>query len=133
MDLGSVTENSVITGSDGGKGTANLIYILYIVGFFTGITALIGVILGYTNRDQSSEPFKSHLVFQIRIFWRGVIFVSAIIVLNLLISAIGVATLGIGFVLEIFPIGVGIWWLVWTIRAIAKGMGALGRRESIAQ
>jgi uncharacterized membrane protein len=132
MDLGSVTENALVTGSDGGRGTANLVYILYLVGFLTGVTALVGVVLAYTSRERSQEPFTSHLAFQIRVFWRGVVFLVAIVILNSIVGAIGVATVGVGFVLEIIPIGVGIWWLVWAIRAILRGMGALGRREAVA-
>jgi uncharacterized membrane protein len=132
VELANVTENNVVTGKDGGRGTANMIYILYILGFFTGITSLVGVVLAYTNRDHAAEPFKSHLSYQIRIFWRGITFMVAIFILNLIFTAIGVATLGLGLVLEIIPIGVGIWWFVWTIMAIVKGMGALGRQSPIA-
>jgi uncharacterized membrane protein len=131
MEIANVTENTVVTGSDGGRSTANLIYILYIIGFFTGITTLVGVILAYVNRQQSVELFKSHMNFQIKIFWRGIVFMVVIFLLNVVFTAIGVATGGIGFVLELIPLGLGIWWLVWTIVSIAKGMGALGRQSPI--
>ncbi|QCG93145.1 hypothetical protein E6C67_04180 (plasmid) [Azospirillum sp. TSA2s] len=108
---------------------ANLIYILYIVGFFTGITALVGVIMAYVNRDTASDVFKSHLNFQIKVFWRGVIFAVVNTVVYVLVGVISAVTMGLGAILTIIPIGIGIWWLVWTIMAIAKGMGALGRSE----
>jgi uncharacterized membrane protein len=132
MSINQVSENPIVTGSDGGKSTSNLIYILYIVGFFTGITALIGVIMAYVNRDKASAPFKSHLEFQIKIFWRGIIFAVVNAILYFIISMLAFVTFGFGAVLTLIPIGISIWWLVWTIMAIAKGMGALGRGEAIA-
>lgn len=133
MEVAGVTENTVVTGSDGGRSIANIIYILYIIGFFVGFTSLIGVILAYVNRDAASGIFKSHLVFQIKIFWRGIIVLVVNTILYLAISAVGILSSAFSFVLYIVPIGVSLWWLVWTITAIARGMGALGRGEAISR
>ena len=129
MGIESVSDNAAISGGDGGKGQANLIYILYIIGFFTGITALIGVIMAYVNRDKATGVFKSHMNFQIKIFWRGIIFTAVNTAIYSLVGLATVLTMGLGFVLTLIPIGILIWWLVWTIMAIVKGMGALGRNE----
>lgn len=129
MEIANVTENAVTTGNDGARSTANLNYILYIVGFFTGITALVGVVLAYVHRDNAAEPFRSHLNWQIRIFWRGVWFGVAISLTYVLSAAVGIATMGFGFILMLVPTALGVWWLVWTVLAIIKGMKALGRRE----
>ena len=131
MEIAGVTENSVVTGSDGGRSVANVIYVLYIIGFFVGVTALIGVILAYVNRTSASSIFKSHMTFQIKIFSRGIIVIVLNTILYLVISALGIVSSAFSFALYIVPIGISVWWLVWTIMAIAKGMGALGRQEVI--
>ena len=74
MSIDKVSDNRVVTGSDGGRSAANLNYILYIIGFFTGITALVGVVLAYSNRDAATATFRSHFDWQIKIFWRSVRF-----------------------------------------------------------
>jgi uncharacterized membrane protein len=131
MQVANVTENAVVTGSDGGRSTANLNYILYIIGFVIGITALVGVILAYFNRDSATEPYRSHLNWQIRIFWRGVWFGVAIALLYFVSFVVGALTVGFGFILMLIPLALGIWWFVWTVMSIVKGMKALGRREGM--
>jgi uncharacterized membrane protein len=131
MDIANVSENAAVTGNDGGRSTANLNYILFIVGFFTGITALIGVILAYVNRDNAAEPFRSHLNWQIKIFWRGIWFGLGIAVTYFVAAVAGILTVGFGFILMLIPMALGIWWMVWTLLAIIKGMKALGRSEKM--
>jgi uncharacterized membrane protein len=41
------------------------VYILYLVGFLTGITVLIGVIIAYLQRDNTDRVSQSHFQFQI--------------------------------------------------------------------
>ena len=36
------------------------VYILYVIGFFTGLSTILGVIFAYFNRDSSSLLEKSH-------------------------------------------------------------------------
>lgn len=132
MDMGAISENSVVSGSDGGRSAVNLNYILYIGGFFTIITAIVGVALAYANRATATGIYRSHFEWQIKIFWRGIIFMAANTLLYLLISGIAVATLGVGVVLYIVPVGIGLWWMIWTIMAIAQGMQKLGRQEAIS-
>jgi len=133
MELSNITENAVIQGNDGGKSAVNLNYILFIIGFFTGITALIAVILAYVNREAATEPYRSHLNWQIKIFWRGVIFAVVNTFLYIVVSMIAVATMGLGAVLLLLPLASVVWWLVWTIKAIAKGMKALGQHQAITK
>jgi uncharacterized membrane protein len=131
MDIANVSENAAVTGNDGGRSTANLNYILFIVGFFTGITALIGVILAYVNRDNAAEPFRSHLNWQIKIFWRGIWFGLGIAVTYFVAAVAGILTVGFGFILMLIPMALGIWWMVWTLLVIIKGMKALSRSEKM--
>jgi uncharacterized membrane protein len=50
------------------------VYILYLVGFFTGITALAGVIIAYMQVSRSDQISRSHFRFQIRTFWIGLLY-----------------------------------------------------------
>jgi uncharacterized membrane protein len=41
------------------------VYILYLVGFLTGITVLVGVVIAYLQRDSTERVSQSHFQFQI--------------------------------------------------------------------
>jgi uncharacterized membrane protein len=127
--FGSLTENHPMTMpapqvSPDAKNMANIIYILYIIGFFTGITALIGVVLAYINRNQFDPASNSHFNRQIKIFWRGVIF-AIFIFITYFIGAITIILMPIAWILML-------WWFIWTVIAIARGMSALNRSQPIA-
>lgn len=51
-----------------------VVYALYLVGLFNGLTILIGVVLAYINRDKSGPRTQSHYVFQIYTFWLSIVF-----------------------------------------------------------
>jgi uncharacterized membrane protein len=84
---------------------ALVVYVLYGVGYFTGVSALIGVVIAYTKVDEADTMLRSHYQFQIRTFW------------------IGLAYLAIGFLLSLVLIGIPIlvWWFIWSIVRIVKG------------
>jgi uncharacterized membrane protein len=50
------------------------VYILYLVGFLTGVTVLIGVIIAYLQRDETDPICQSHFQFQITTFWIGLFY-----------------------------------------------------------
>lgn len=129
--ISKTTDNAAVAGRDGGRGMANIVYILYIVGFFTVITALVGVVLAYVNRGSAVAPYDTHFSHQIRIFWRGVFLLVVSAILYGVTGVIGVATMGLGMILAIIPFGIGLYWLIWTIIQIIKGMQSLGRAEPI--
>jgi uncharacterized membrane protein len=89
--------------------------ILYLVGFLTGITVLVGVVIDYLQRDRTDRIGQSHFQFQITTFWVG-----------LLYFFIGILTLH-------FAIGVLIllWWVVWTVIRCVKGLLTLNMGEAI--
>lgn len=93
--------------------TANLIYILYLVGLVLGITSLVGVIMAYVNKGDSPDWVKTHYSFQIRTFWIGLLFLVVGIVTSFIM---------IGFLIILF-------WYVWLIIRCVKGMQALSRGE----
>eukprot|EP00998_Keelungia_sp_KM082_P005888 NODE_2175_length_1121_cov_1.747485_g2157_i0.p1 GENE.NODE_2175_length_1121_cov_1.747485_g2157_i0~~NODE_2175_length_1121_cov_1.747485_g2157_i0.p1 ORF type:complete len:153 (+),score=21.16 NODE_2175_length_1121_cov_1.747485_g2157_i0:419-877(+) len=125
------TTNSAPQAPSGeGRNLANIVYILYLVGFVTGLTALAGVVMAYMNRTTSDAVAANHFEHQIAIFWRGVIIMVINIVLYMLIGALSFMTLGIGAILYIVPLALGIYWFVWTLIRVIKGMNALGRGET---
>ena len=91
------------------------VYILYLVGFLTGITVLVGLIIAYLQRDSTDRVSQSHFQFQITTFWIG-----------LLYCFVGLLTLH-------FAIGalILLWWVVWTVIRCVKGLLALNMGESI--
>ena len=123
------SENTAGAAVNSDRGTVNLVYILYIVGFFIPITALVGAIVAYVNRSEAASPYREHFRFQVKIFIRGLIFAIALVFGQTVAAAIGVLTGGLGFLLTPILIAIGLWWLVWTIMAIARGFGALGRQQ----
>jgi uncharacterized membrane protein len=92
------------------------VYILYLVGFLTGITALIGVIIAYLQRDKTDQIGRSHFQFQITTFWVGLLYLI------------------VGAITAHFAIGalIIIWWFVWTIIRCVKGLLALNESKPIA-
>ena len=92
------------------------VYVLYGVGYFTGISALIGVIIAHLKIDDADPVLQSHYRFQIRTFW------------------IGLAYLAISFPLCLVLIGfpLMVWWFVWSVIRIVKGALLLTEHKPIA-
>lgn len=93
--------------------TAKIVYILYLVGLFFGITGIIGVVMAYINKDDAPSWLQSHYRFQIRTFWIGGLF------------------LFIGSLLSIVIIGwfIILFWVVWLIIRCIKGMKSLALKQ----
>jgi len=96
-------------------GLALTVYILYLVGFLTGITVIVGVVIAYLQRNVTDQVSQSHFQFQITTFWMG-----------LLYFFVGLLTLH-------FAIGalILLWWVVWTVIRCVKGLLALNMGEAI--
>jgi len=92
------------------------VYILYIVGYFNAITALVGVIIAYVQVDKADDMLRTHYRFQIRTFWIGLLY--------LVIGALSV--------LVIVGIFILLWWFVWTLVRCVKGLLALNEGRPIA-
>ncbi|WP_218110553.1 DUF4870 family protein [Ostreibacterium oceani] len=97
------------------SGTANAIYILYLVNIVVPFLGIIGVIMAYVKQSESPAWLQTHFRFQIRTFWIGILYV-----------VIGIITLAIiiGFFILLFT-------TVWYIIRCAKGMNALSNRQPI--
>ena len=92
------------------------VYILYLVGFLTGITFLVGVVIAYLKRGQTDSVCETHIQFQITTFWIGLSF-----------FLVGLLTIYIGIGVLILICGI-----IWTLMRCVKGLLALNTREPIA-
>ena len=116
MTNSSGFDNTTPTPSVNNSGLALIVYILYFVGYFTGITALIGVIIAYVKVGDSDSVAASHFKFQIRTFWIGLLYIV------------------IGLVTSFILIGwfILVWWMIWSIVRNIKGLLAINDKRSIA-
>ena len=56
------------------KTLAMVVYILQAVGFFSGITWIVAVIIDYVKKDEAAGTWlESHYRWQIRTFWWGLL------------------------------------------------------------
>jgi|SRR6516162_2388056 uncharacterized membrane protein len=99
-----------------GRQIALIVYILYFVSYFTGITALIGVIIAHVQLPSAGALLNTHYRFQIRTFWIGLLYIAIGIVLTT--AVVGIAVL--------------FWWFVWSLVRNVKGVLALNDHKPIA-
>ena len=93
-----------------------LVYILYIVSLFIGLTAVIGVIAAYMQRSNAPEWLQNHYRFQINTFWIGLLaFLAAVITLPLY---------GVGML-------IGALLTIWLLARCIYGMRQLSAHEPI--
>jgi len=82
------------------------VYILYALSYFSGITAIVGIIINYVKReDVAGTWLESHFRWQIRTFWFG-----------LLWAAIGVVTMAVAVGFAVLFAN-----FCWIIYRIVKG------------
>ena len=98
----------------GDVSTVRLIYILYLVSFIAGITAIIGVVMAYVNKDDASEWLQSHYQFLINTFWKGLVMA---LVSGLLMMVF------IGFILIVIV-------MLWIIIRCVKGLKYIDERKA---
>jgi uncharacterized membrane protein len=96
------------------EGTAKIVYILYLVGIVVGITAIIGLILAYINRNDAEDWLQSHYQFQIRTFWIGILYTVIGGILTFIV---------VGYLVLLF-------WLIWLIVRCVKGMKYLNENQA---
>lgn len=93
-------------------------YALYLLAFATGITAVIGLVIAYTQRRAASPAMESHYTFLIRTFWIG-------LVLAIAGGVVGGMLFTVGMVLSVILIGFPIMalaGLVWAAAAVWFGI-----------
>jgi uncharacterized membrane protein len=94
---------------------ATIVYVLYLAAYFTGITAIIGVIIAHLRAGTSDPVLRSHYRFQIGTFWVGLLYLI------------------VGGVLSFVLVGylVLLWWFVWSLIRNIKGLLALNEGRPI--
>ena len=95
-------------------------YGLYLLGFATGITAVVGLVVAYANRDTAGPVARSHYDFLIRTFWMlfgWALIASALFGVGLLFSLILVGIPVVGASLLIFS-ALGLWYAVRCVLGI---------------
>jgi uncharacterized membrane protein len=97
-------------------GLAVVVYVLYCVGYFTGISALAGVIIAHVKVDDADPVLRTHYRFQIRTFWIGLLH----IVIGILLCVVL-----IGFLILA-------WWFIWSLIRIIKGIILVNEHKPIA-
>ncbi|MGB7077114.1 MAG: hypothetical protein WBD53_07990 [Xanthobacteraceae bacterium] len=97
-------------------GLALIVYILYLAGFLTGVSAVVGLIIATMQIERADPISRSHFRFQIRTFWIGLLF-----------AVVGAITLYVGVGVVIL-----LWWIVWTAIRCVKGLLLLNAGEPIA-
>jgi uncharacterized membrane protein len=93
-------------------------YALYLLAFATGITAVIGLIIAYSQRASAGPAMQSHYTFLIRTFWIG-------LVLAVVGGIVGGVLFAIGALLTVILIGFPIMALagaIWAVAAIWYGV-----------
>lgn len=102
MTLSCETERPIVSEAT----LALIVYGLYCVGYFTGISALIGVIIAHVKVGDSDPVLRSHYQFQIRTFWIGLLYL----------------TIGIPLCLVLIGFPILAWWFIWSLIRIVKGI-----------
>jgi uncharacterized membrane protein len=111
-DAGPITRHTPVVSN---YGLVLTVYILYLAGFLTGITVLVGLIIAYLQRDKTDRVSQSHFQFQITTFWIGLVYFF-----------VGLLTLHFGIGALIL-----LWYVVWTVIRCVKGLLALNLGEPI--
>lgn len=83
------------------------IYILYLASFVFGVTWIIGGVMAHLGGSDAPEWQRSHLRFQVRTFWIGLLFS--------IVSGLAVLAAGLGFVLLLLT---GVWVIIRCVKGI---------------
>jgi len=74
-----------------------VVYALYILGLFHGLTLIVGLILAYVMKSGAGPNNASHYDYQIRTFW-----------VSLIVFIVGAGVAGVGALLSIILVGIPI-------------------------
>lgn len=69
-----MTENLISDKEQAAKNLTQVLYVLYALSFFIGVTAFVAIIINYVKREDVAGTFlASHFRWQIRTFWFAVL------------------------------------------------------------
>jgi uncharacterized membrane protein len=90
------------------RSLTQVVYVLYALSYFAGITAIVGIIINYVKKEEVAGTWlESHFRWQIRTFWFGLLW--AVIGIATVFILIGFAVLFANFCWIIYRIVKG--WL----------------------
>jgi uncharacterized membrane protein len=118
-----MTDASVVTpAAEEDKVLPAVVYGLYLLAFTNGLTAVIGLIVAYANRDHAGPINASHYTFAIRTFWMSI----AWFLIGLLLVIFGIPlTLLLGLGIPMMMVGglilsvIGLWFAVRCVMGIS--------------
>jgi uncharacterized membrane protein len=108
-----------------------VVYVLYLLGLFHGLTLIIGLIMAYVLRGSSGPGNASHYTYLIRTFW-----------VSLVAGLAGGALMLVGLPLSFILIGIPILWAggvvcflawLWAIVRCIVGLVRLSQGSAIQQ
>ena len=85
-----------------------VVYALYILGLFHGLTLIVGLVMAYVLRGSAGPANASHYTYQIRTFWT-----------SLVVFLVGGLMLAVGIPLSFVLIGIPIVWAAGVIMFLA--------------
>jgi uncharacterized membrane protein len=112
MTLSSEAQRPIVSDN----ALAVIVYVLYCAGYFTAISALVGVIIAHVKVHDADPVLRSHYQFQVRTFWIGLLYLA----------------IGIPLCLVLIGIPILAWWLVWSLIRIVKGIISVNECKPIA-
>ncbi|HEX5338154.1 MAG TPA: hypothetical protein VFW53_06925 [Gallionella sp.] len=92
------------------RSLTQVVYVLYALSYFTGVTAIVGIIINYIKKEEVAGTWlESHFRWQIRTFWFGLLWF--VLAGTLFITIIGI------------PLAFAVWFgsLCWIIYRVVKG------------
>lgn len=102
-----------------------VVYVLYILGLFHGLTLIVGLIMAYVLRGSSGPVNASHYTYLIRTFW-----------ISLIAAAIGGAVMLVSIPFTFILIGIPFLWaggmiclLAWIWAIVRSIVGAVRLAE----
>ncbi|MDW7745472.1 hypothetical protein [Halomonas sp.] len=111
-----------------GRGTAIVVYMLFLGSVLAVVTAPIGVLVAHLKRRRAEPWVQSHLQFQIRTFWLGMLggglFVAAWQLLGL-VGAPAVAPWALGYIYFTAC-------LIWMVARCGVGISRLTSNQPVA-
>ena len=112
MTLPSETQRPIVSDNT----LALVIYVLYCGGYFTAISALLGVIIAHMKFDDTDPVLRTHYQFQIRTFWIGLLYLA----------------IGIPLCMVVIGFAILAWWFLWSVIRIIRGIISLNDHKPIA-
>lgn len=107
-----------------------VIYVLYLVGFFTVITPVVGLILAYVSKSRPTSWLDSHYDNAIHVFWKGLLYmVLSIVIACLSIPLFIQENVFGGVILIVIGVIASFAQMIWFIVRCIKGMIGVSNRQ----